>query len=401
MGMPLSAALLAPKLIDAALLAASPGHAIAAHLRCDAEAICIGDQRVPLGEIDTVLLLAVGKAAVPMAQAAFEIIGTRRPMRGVVCTKRGHAHGLTQLSPALHIIESAHPIPDENSLRAADVICAALANLTPRTLVLACISGGASALVVAPHAGISLASIQAINGALLRGGADIFEMNAVRSRLDRLKGGGLVQLAQPARVFGLVLSDVVGDSLHVIASGMTSHALAHNTLVGSGAKSCAAVAACAAEHGWQAHVVSTTQSGDAGMLGAAWAREAALSPISKPTIWIRGGETTVQVTGSGKGGRNQHLALAAALALPEVTHPSNAVYVLSLATDGTDGPTDAAGAIASVTTVERALALGLDATDHFKRNDAYPLFAALGDLLLTGPTGTNVADVMMVLATPN
>ncbi len=327
------------------------------------------------------------------------------------------------------LIEAGHPIPDENSLRGGEAVCAALAKCTERTLVIACVSGGASAVLVAPHEGISLGTMRAINDALLRSGADIREMNAVRSRLDRLKAGGLVRMAQPATVVGLILSDVVGDPLDVIASGLTHEPRAHNVLVGNNTQSCNAVADAARDLGLVPHVMTTELRGEARERGAEIARElvgfyspnpdvedkvSATSSVSRlsspsappPLCLIYGGETTVTIRGEGKGGRNQELALAAALALSPLPSgerlgegANNRIFAIAaLGTDGTDGPTDAAGAIAFADTAQRARDLGLDAEDFLARNDSYHFFEALGDLILTGPTGTNVADVVISLS---
>jgi hydroxypyruvate reductase len=345
---------------------------------------------------DSVLLLGMGKASVPMATAVLEALGDAIPAHGVVVTKYDHlAQNISVQWPEIEWIEAAHPVPDENSLRGGDAICRQLDGLTPRTLVLACISGGASALVVAPHEGISLNVMRAINDTLLRSGAEITEMNAVRSRLDRLKAGGLVRMAHPAPVASLILSDVIGDPLPVIASGMTNDPQAHNVLVGNNAQSCEAVAMRARALGYSADVVTTTLRGEA--------RDAAADIVDAATsmparhVRIYGGETTVTVRGGGKGGRNQELALAAAIRM--ASRPSSPLLMLvALGTDGTDGPTDAAGAIAFGDTVSRASIAGLDAGAHLADNNAYPCFNAIGDLIKTGPTGTNVADVVIAVS---
>jgi hydroxypyruvate reductase len=287
-------------------------------------------------------------------------------------------------------IEAGHPLPDANSLRSGDAVCDALTGCTADTLVLVCVSGGASALLVAPHPGISLRMVTTINDALLKSGADIVEMNAVRSRIDRLKAGGLVRLAQPAEVRGLILSDVIGDPLNVIASGLTHDPAARNLLVGNNTQACEAARAAARQAGFDARIVTTALRGEAREAGAMVA--AAIASATPGTALIYGGETTVTLTGDGKGGRNQELALAAALhGLPA------GCTVAALGTDGTDGPTDAAGAIAYADTLARAAESGLAPLAFLARNDSHAFFAALGDLIHTGPTGTNVADVVVAL----
>jgi hydroxypyruvate reductase len=226
-------------------------------------------------------------------------------------------------------------------------------------------------------------------------------MNAVRSRLDRLKGGGLARLAAPARVIGLILSDVVGDPLEVIASGLTNDPRAQNVLVGNNTQACEAAAEAARGLGYHARIVTTQLRGEARERGADIAREIVSHPPAPPgngVCLVYGGETTVTLRGDGRGGRNQELALAAAIALAALDpHDQTGALVASVGTDGTDGPTDAAGAVASPGTLQRARVLGLDAGDFLARNDSYRYFAPLGDLVMTGPTGTNVADVVVAM----
>ena len=334
------------KLIAAALRAADPREAIRRHVQIAGNVLHIDHCQYDLTQFDDVRVLAAGKAALPMAEQVIALLGAR-VTHAVIVTKHGHAgdeeirrwgdganslissppHLLTSSPLSLSkghsvIIEAGHPIPDENSRRGGESFCDALQNCSERTLVIACVSGGASALLVAPHEGISLNTLRAINDALLRSGADIHEMNAVRSRLDRLKGGGLVRMAQPATVIGLILSDVIGDPLHVIASGLTNEPRAHNVLVGNNTQSCNAVADAARELGFVAHVVTTELRGEARARGEAIAHEliaaVAASPAPLPEgarglCLIYGGETTVTLKGNGKGGRNQELALAAAI----------------------------------------------------------------------------------------
>jgi hydroxypyruvate reductase len=411
------------KLIAAALQAADPKEAIRRHVQVAGDALHVDHKVYDLTQFDDVRVLAAGKAALPMAEQVVALLG-ERTSRAVVVTKYGHAsdeelrrwgdgenHPLT-LSPLSlskdhpTIIEAGHPIPDENSRRGGEAFCEALQDCTERTLVIACVSGGASALLIAPHEGISLNTLRAINDALLRSGADIHEMNAVRSRLDRLKGGGLVRMAQPASVIGLILSDVIGDPLHVIASGLTNEPRAHNVLVGNNTQSCNAVADAARDLDLVAHVMTTELRGEARLRGEEIARELLNpSPLvddaakTKGRCLIYGGETTVTIKGEGMGGRNQELALAAAMALGGAGVPPDAPAcgVAALGTDGTDGPTDAAGAMAFSDTIQLAKNAGLDPHAFLERNDSYHFFQQLGDLIMTGPTGTNVADVVIGL----
>jgi len=404
------------------LAAVDPYAAVLRHASLQDSVLRVDEATYDLSGKD-IRLVAVGKAAVPMARAVCELLGERIG-RGVVATKYGHSETdqrrrttdggrqtarNSRLSSAvrrLRVIESAHPVPDENSLKAGEAICDLLKDCTADTLILVCVSGGASALVVAPQVGISLKTLQAINGALLKSGADIHEMNAVRSRLDRLKGGGLVRLAEPASVVSLILSDVIGDPLEVIASGITNAPNAaqrlQNVLVGNNTQACEAAAQAVRELGYAPKIVTTEMRGEARERGTEIAES--ILKASAKTALIYGGETTVNIRGEGLGGRNQEMTLAAAMVLGErsdvryQTSESEACVVIALGTDGTDGPTDAAGAIATRDTVRRAVALGLDAQDFLERNDSYHFFEALGDLIRTGPTGTNVADVVIAIA---
>ncbi len=391
-------------ILAAALRAADPAQAIQRHVRREGDVLRVDGQPYDLAQCDDVRLIAVGKAAAPMAGAALALFGDR-VSRAVIVTKYGHLTG--QVWPAnmprdLTLLEAAHPVPDENSLRAGEAVCDALAGCTAHTLVMACISGGASALLVAPQAGISLNTMRAINDALLRSGADIREMNAVRSRLDRLKAGGLARQAAPARLVGLILSDVIGDPLDVIASGLTNDPRAHNTLVANNTQACEAAAAVAREMGFDTAIVTTELRGEARQRGQEIAQDLltwrAQDP-NRPICRIYGGEPTVTVRGDGIGGRNQELALAAALTLAEASE-NDGLLVAALGTDGTDGPTDAAGAYVGPDTLTRARALGLNAQDYLARNDSYHFFERLGDLIVTGPTGTNVADIVVALSHP-
>ncbi|MBX7214651.1 MAG: DUF4147 domain-containing protein [Thermoflexales bacterium] len=379
-------------ILRAALQAADPALAVTRHVARDADALRIGEARIALGEIDRITLIAAGKAAWPMALAALPVVADRL-RGGVVVTKHGHLppDARARMPDTVTLIEAGHPVPDADSVRGGGAIRAALPGLGARDLVLVCVSGGASALAVAPHEGVTLRALRTVNEALLRSGADITEMNAVRGRLDALKAGGLVRLAQPARVAGLILSDVVGDSLDVIASGLTREPRAHNVLIASNSLACAAAAEAARERGFAAHVVTTALSGEAREAAVRIAADLDAAPPRSALIY--GGETTVTLRGSGRGGRNQELALAAALALDG--RPGRLIG--SFGTDGTDGPTDAAGAVADGQTLARAAALGWDATAALSNNDSYAFFAPLGDLIVTGPTGTNVADVVVAL----
>jgi glycerate 2-kinase len=435
------------KLIAAALDAVNPATAIHSHVRRDGDKLTILDRVYDLvvgvaslkenrstQQRKEIYCLALGKAAVPMAQAIAQILGSDIS-RGLVVTKSDHI-GAATFPAGWEVIEAGHPTPDERSLHAGDRVWDFLGNCTDRTLIIACISGGASALVVAPRTWssiqqlllappgsetipspqslinsalnsqaidistvdpdlvIPLTIMQAINTELLGSGLNIEQINAVRAKLDRLKGGGLVNRALPGRVIGLILSDVIGEAIESIASGLTHHPKAANTIVASNSQACKAVAETARLLGYDPTIVTTEWDGDAQERGREIARE--IVTRAPKTVLIYGGETTVVLPqdAQGKGGRNQELALAAAIELDELATPA---WVITLATDGTDGPTDAAGATVNEQTIARALDLGLDAKSALDRHDSYPFFDRLGDLCKIGATGTNVADITIAI----
>ncbi|MGC8880606.1 MAG: glycerate kinase type-2 family protein, partial [Anaerolineae bacterium] len=374
-----------------------------------------------------------------------------RLTHGLVIVKRGYL-GHIGGPKAIEFVEAGHPVPDQAGMDAAQRIVELLQQTTARDLVICLISGGASALMTLPAPGISLEDVQVLTRALLACGATIHEINTIRKHISQLKGGQLARWAAPALVISLILSDVVGDALDVIASGPTvpdpttfadawsvlerysivdkvprsivAHiqagmegavtetpkpgdeifARVHNIIIGSNRIAAHAAAATARQLGYQTLLLTTFLEGEAREVGKVLASlakgmirgETLLPPavaLHPPACLILGGETTVTLRGNGCGGRNQEMALAAAIALDGWPH----VLVTCLATDGNDGPTDAAGAFVDGSTVRRAAALGLNAADHLARNDAYAFFAPLGDLVITGPTHTNVNDLAIVL----
>ncbi len=385
--------------LHAALRAVDPQEATRRHLYRHGAQLVAGNRTFDLSAYPDRRLIAVGKASVPMAQAVVAQIGNDWACK-VVVTRRGYTAAmsaaererLAALIGSGVFIESGHPVPDEDSLRAGEAVVRALEGCTSQTLVMVCVSGGASALMVAPKEGYSLEGIREANLRLLRSGVDIYQINAARAALDYLKGGGLARLAQPAQVIGLILSDVIGDPIGVIGSGPTAAPEAHNVIVANNTAACEALASAARASGLQPHIVTTTLQGEARDVGTQIAQALLERPAMSCLIY--GGETTVTLHGSGKGGRNQELALAAAIALDE-RHATSGDCVVAFATDGSDGPTDSAGAIAWHDTLVRARALSLDAAAYLRRNDSYTFFEALGDHLRTGPTGTNVADVIV------
>jgi glycerate 2-kinase len=342
-------------------------------------------------------LLAIGKAAGPMAGAIDELLGAQ--ILGASLgdgSQRALAIGPAPLPLPAHWgqVVGGHPLPDQGSLAAGRAIRQLLAQVTPGTVLLVCISGGATALVSDPLPGLSLGTLRSIYQALLASGAAIGEMNVVRSSLDRLKAGGLVALAQPAQVVALILSDVVGDEIGTIGSGLTAHPAAHNVLVGNNAQACQGAADYLRGQGYEVNIVTSTMEGEAKIVGAKIAQQIRQAPPG--TALIYGGETTVTLPiDCGRGGRNQELVLAAALALAD-----SSALVGAMGTDGIDGSSLAAGAIADGQTILRANELGMVAADYLERHDSDHFFGRLGEAIVTGVTGTNVADLVIALQPP-
>lgn len=431
------------KIFRAALAAAEAGGAVQRHLSAGRGHLRVDGVRLPLKDFDRIFLIGAGKAAVEMAAAVEAIIGPRLA-GGIAVTK--HAPAKHRLR-SVRVLEAEHPIPGPEGAHATETVRELLRELNARDLLIVAISGGASALLPAPAEPITLEAKQRTTELLLRAGANISELNAVRKHLSMLKGGRLAALAYPATVVSLLLSDVIGDGVDVIGSGMTApdrstfdDAIAvlhryglmgkvprvlrrhlergargeicetakpgdpvfekvHNVIVGSNRRALEAAAAEGKRLGFAPLILSSSMQGEAREVARAHAeilREVVTSgnPVAAPACVLSGGETTVAVGGRGRGGRNQEFALAAALALDGIKD----VLVLSAGSDGTDGPTDAAGAVATGDTMQRARDLGLAAERCLADNDSYPFFEALGDLIRTGPTGTNVMDIYLLLA---
>lgn len=430
----------ARRILDAAVAAADPRAAVRGALRMDgAELVVVDEERVAL-DGGGLWVIGAGKAAVGMALGARDALG-ERITGGTVATRDGYGGEV----PGIYVWEAAHPVPDTRGLAAAADALACARAAREHDVVLCLVSGGGSALWPAPVAGVSLTELRALTDALLRAGATIREINAVRKHLSRIGGGWLAREAYPARVVTLAVSDVVGSPLDVIAGGPTvpdpttfadalgvlsayeiaapSAALrwlqagaagevpetpkpfglefervsAH--VVASNADALRGAAAEAERLGCRARIVADDLEGEAREVARGIARLAlesreGMSPGDPPLALLLGGETTVTVRGRGTGGRNQELALALALELEGCA----GIVAAALGTDGTDGPTPAAGGMVDGETVARAAAAGLDARDHLARNDSNPLLRAAGDLLVTGPTGTNVCDVVVILA---
>jgi len=429
------------KIFQAGLRAVDPVEAIIRHVTLNDNVLRIRDRRFNLKDYDRILVVGAGKAVAPMAKAVEDLLGNHIS-DGVIVVKDEHGLPLNKIK----VREASHPVPDARGVEGTEEILSLVEKAGARDLVICLISGGGSALLIAPVHDISLEDKQNTTKLLLACGATIHEFNAVRKHLSRAKGGRLAQMAYPATVTSLILSDVVGDDLDVIASGPTvpdsstfddaaqilkdfsiwdqlapavrNHLAkgasgqiedtpksdnavfqqCSQVLVGTNLQALKAAGREAQRLGYRPLILSSKVEGEAREVAkfyTAIAREALSSqnPLKPPVCVLAGGETTVTLTGEGRGGRNQEFALAAALTIAGLDN----VVVLSGGTDGTDGPTDAAGAIADGTTVARALEKGLDPKDFLRRNDSYNLFQKLEDLLMTGPTRTNVMDMYMLL----
>ncbi|MBP8784882.1 MAG: glycerate kinase [Synergistaceae bacterium] len=376
-----------------------------------------------------VVLVAVGKAAWRMAHAAYNTLG-EEISRGIVITKHGHLQGPIG---TLELYETGHPTPDTQSIAATARALEITKGLTPEDTVLFLLSGGGSSLFEKPLPRITLEDIIGITQQLLENGADIVAINTIRKRLSSVKGGRFAEHCAPAQVRSLILSDVLGDQMDSIASGPTcpdtttkeqALELIHryglrirpeilekirqeqpfklnnidNSVSGSVSELCHAAAKAAAQYGYTPLIVTTSldcEAKEAGKMIASIAREIRTSecPLPSPCAVILGGETIVHLKGKGKGGRNQEIALSAAQGISGL----NDTVILAIGSDGTDGPTDAAGGLVDGTTAHRLQELGIDITEELRANNAYPTLDACSDLVRTGPTGTNVNDLLLLI----
>ena len=404
------------------------------------EELVIGKRRYDLRRYDRLVVLGAGKAAASMAQAVEQRLGSRL-QGGFVVVKHGHVVPTRQIVVA----EAGHPIPDRSGQRAAARLCAMASELSRRDFLIVLLSGGASSLLPAPVAGITLADKQQTTQELLRCGASIREVNTVRKHLSRIKGGRLAEMTK-ATIVTLILSDVLGDDLSAIASGPTvadpttyQEAVAtlkryriwravpqrvrrhldrgcqglasetpkpgsslfrrvHHHIVGNNDAAVKTVARVAREAGLRTLLYKPALSGEARDEGQRFGLLAknivqAGTPLQKPCCVVAGGETTVTVTGRGRGGRAQEFAAAAALEIAGLAK----VWVVAIGTDGTDGPTDAAGAIVGGNTMARAQRLSVDLKGALQRHNTYAALKRLHQLIITGPTGTNVNDLYLLL----
>lgn len=428
-------------IFDAGLSAVDPVAAIKGKVRVEGAMLELAGRRYFLDDYRHVYVVGAGKAAAAMARGIEELLGARIS-RGLAIVKYGHGLPLKKVEVA----EAGHPLPDGAGVEGTRKIMEIVDSAREDDLVILLLSGGGSALLAYPAHGLTLADKQRATQVLLGCGATIHEINAIRKHLSKVKGGGLARLAYPATTVALILSDVLGDSLDIIASGpmapdttrfadcldiveryriggtIPSTVLGYlekgargetdetskpgdriftrveNVIVASNRQALQAAKHKAEALGYNTLLLSSFVQGEthtAASLHTAIAREIVEtdSPVPRPACLLSGGETTIILRGDGLGGRNQEFALGAAIEIEGL----EGVVVLSGGTDGTDGPTEAAGGLVDGTTLRRAREKGLDARSYLRRNDSYPYLKAAGDLLITGPTLTNVMDIHIVL----
>ena len=428
-------------LLAASLKAADPAILVKRALSLKNRRLLVGKAAYPLDKYERVVVVGGGKGAVPMASAVEQLLKDRID-GGLIVTRYGHGGVLSRIE----VVEAGHPIPDRTGVAAAQRVLELLKKSGERDLVIVLLSGGASALLPSPVEGVSLTDKQVVTALLLRSGATIQELNAVRKHLSHLKGGNMATAAAPATMLALVLSDVVGNDLSSIASGPTvpdpttfhdamailhhydlwdkipqaikdhlvqgsrsgssdtpkpnhpAFARVQNLIIGDVGVSLDAAAAQARRLGYHPFVLSSSLTGEAREVAKVFGaiiREIVATdrPIKRPVALLAGGETTVSVQGQGSGGRCQEFTLALAMEVAGLKK----VTVFGFGTDGSDGATDAAGAVADGGTVERAHALGLQPQRFLDQNDSHTFFHTMAQTIQTGPTRTNVTDLYCAL----
>jgi glycerate 2-kinase len=434
----------AKEIFAACVEAVDPYQAVKRIARVEKDLLILGAEdpvTFDISQYDRISIVGGGKATAPMAMAIEELLG-EKIHKGVIVIKYGFTEDLLYTE----IIEAAHPVPDHNGVRGCRMILDILQGAGPKELIISLISGGGSSLLCLPEGDITLEEKQAVTRRLLACGASINEINAIRKHISSSKGGQMARAAFPATIINLMLSDVVGDRMDVIASGpftpdpstfsdalgiiekydlkdipetIRRHLLegiagetpetpkegdpvferVHNFIVGSNILALRAAEQKARGLGYNTLILSSmieAETKHVALVHTAIAKEIVKtgSPIPPPACIISGGETTVTIRGNGLGGRNQEFCLAAAI---DITGLPHRVVILSAGTDGNDGPTDAAGGIVDTLTVKRGKDAGLNAIDYLTNNDSYHFLQKTEDLLITGPTNTNVMDVRLVL----
>lgn len=432
----------AVRIFQAATAAVQPGRLLREHISLSNSFIALGGQQIVRHSIDHIYIVGAGKAAAAMAVETESLLGSLIT-DGIVTTKYGHALATNRIK----VLEAAHPTPDENSVKAAALTVDLLKKATAKDLIICLISGGASALWCDLPPGTTLSEVQTTFDLLIQSGASIQEINTIRKHLSAIKGGQLVRYCGGAKIVSLIISDVPEDKLDVIASGPTAgdastfadayaillkynltsrlprsimdymekglrgvvaetpkpgDPLFKNTInriIGSNRVAVQAAQIEAQALGYQTYVIPEVITGDAEAEAQKLVAMTSQYKGDSPLCIIQGGETTVKVTAQGKGGRNQHFALAALESLRDVRELGwpHDITILSGGTDGTDGPTDAAGGVVDKDTLSVALQNGLVFETYLRNQDAYHFLQQTGSLLITGPTQTNVMDIMIAI----
>jgi len=431
------------KIFEYGIKSVDPANAIKRNLAFEDNRLDIHGKIYDLSAYENIFIIGMGKASAAMAKAIEDLLGNRIK-GGMVNVKYGHTVPLK----IVRANEAGHPVPDQAGLAGTNQILRLLKQTGQKDLVICLISGGGSALLPCPAEGITLEDKQRVTKALLDCGATIHEINALRKKISKVKGGRLARLVYPSTLISLILSDVIGDNLDSIASGPTvpdkttfadclsileKHKIhgeipisilqyvergchgdveetpkaddpifvrTQNVIIGSNKQALSAAKEKADNLGYNALILSSFIEGETtevAKVHAAIAKEilSTGNPVGRPSCVVSGGETTVKIKGGGLGGRNQEFALAAAIAIDGLEK----VVMLSAGTDGTDGPTEAAGAIADGSTIRRSKELGMVAGKYLRENDSYNFFKPLGDLIITSPTNTNVMDLRIILVT--
>jgi hydroxypyruvate reductase len=438
------------KILRAAFAAIDPEKVVKQHLNLEKDILWINNHKIRLTQFSRIFIIGFGKASIPMTKAAIEVLGCF-VSKAITITKDkscklwGQSIVQDNCEIDISIFKGTHPIPSTKNVIASTEILKLLRNLTSKDLVIFLISGGGSALLTLPVEGVSLSDLQKLTQILLSCGADINEINCLRKHLSQLKGGGLAKIAYPAKVISLIISDVVGDQFDVIASGPTvpdsstfsdvsrilnkyqiqdklpDTVINHlykgingeiidtpkqgdpifdhvfNIIIANNLQAINAAQKTAKIVGFKSNILTNClqgESSDVGKTLAAIADQAVMSRkrITIPFCYIVGGETTVTIKGNGYGGRNLELALSAVHPLSNM----NNIIFISLATDGDDGPTDAAGAVVTGETLSRGQKIGLEPENFLVNNNSYHYFSPLDDLLKIGPTYTNVGDLIFI-----
>ena len=433
-------------IVNQTLLSVSPYHCVSDKIDIQGSDLFIFEKKINLNKVNNIYVIGVGKAVIPMAGAVIDKIGNRIKS-GLLISKHQINLNENGFGEKIHICYGGHPVPSEQSLESTKILTTLLKDVTGNDLIINLISGGGSALMVLLPEGITLYDIKHLTTVLLKSGADIHEINTIRKHVDMIKGGGLARMTYPAHMETLILSDVLGDQISMIASGPTSidettyndsweiiqkykieneipmSIINHlkkgmrgglqetvksgdevmskisNNIIGSLTTAITSAERAAKKLGYNTTILSTKLVGEAREVGKVFGSiltnmVESDKLIQKPACVIAGGETTVTISGNGKGGRNQELALGAVGQIDNLPD----CCLITLATDGEDGPTDAAGAFVTGRTKSRAEEKGLNHEQYLANNDAYNYFRITGNLVKIGPTGTNVNDLLFLFA---